>query len=65
MCRPSGGVIENMEKVQIILLLLINALAMGVCVSAPIILDQGEAIIVMVTIFTVTMMINYVIGKDV
>jgi hypothetical protein len=54
-----------MEKVQIILLLLINALAMGVCAMAPIILDQGEAIIVMVTIFTVTMLINYVIGKDV
>jgi len=54
-----------MEKVQIILLLLINTLAMGVCVSAPIILDQGEAIVVMVTIFTVTMLINYVIGKDV
>jgi len=54
-----------MEKVQIILLLLINVLAMGVCVAAPIILDQGEAIIVMITIFTVTMLINYVIGKDV
>ena len=54
-----------MEKVQIILLLLINVLAGAVCISAPIILDQGEAIIVMVTIFTVTMLINYVIGKDV
>jgi hypothetical protein len=54
-----------MEKISIFLLLIINVLAMGVCVSAPIILDQGEAIIVMVTIFTVTMLINYVIGKDV
>ena len=54
-----------MEKIKIILLLLINVWALGVCVAAPIILDQGEAIITMVTIFTVTMLINYVIGKDV
>jgi len=54
-----------MEKVSIFLMLLINGLAMFVCAMAPIILDQGEAIIVMVTIFVVTMLINYVMWKDV
>jgi hypothetical protein len=54
-----------MEKVSIFLMFLINGLAMFVCVVAPIILDQGEAIIVMTTIFVVTMLINYVMWKDV
>jgi hypothetical protein len=54
-----------MEKISIFLLFLINGLAMFVCAMAPIILDQGEAIIVMVTIFVVTMLINYVMWKDV